>query len=115
MRITETIQVEAHEETVDYLVCDTCGKRFLSPQTGVKKCHICGNHVCKECATKTDYWYLEPNSFAGDYPDYYCPSCWAKGKYIREAISNCRLTEEKLWTEWHEIVGKTDKIEAASK
>ncbi len=100
----EKIQIKAHETTKTYYICDTCGKRVVDTAWGkLKNCRICKNHVCQECAIITDHWYLEDGHFAGDYPDYYCKSCWESGKELRETILKCREQENDLWEKWHGV------------
>ena len=108
MKKVEVIQmpaVPAHDFNKTYWVCDTCGKKVSeAPSIGnLKRCILCNSDVCRDCAIMTDFQSLEHNHFWGDYPDYFCPSCWQKGISIIPRIRAAREEEERLQEEWENI------------
>ena len=112
MEKTKEIVILEHKEPIVTYVCDTCGKEFASRDYGaIKHCAICGKDVCHMCAIQTDEEYLEHGAFIGDYPSYYCPSCWKLGEDIREEIISLRndagLAEQELWQKWHQCIDNT--------
>ena len=108
MKETKMIKIPEYEyERVTY-ICDICGKRVDDTSYGaMKKCRICGDDICSDCAIITNSEYLENGSFIGDYPEYYCPKCWKAGKEIRKQILKLRKIQEeeedKLWGQWHKL------------
>ena len=104
MEFKETVRVKAHQSTITYYICDTCGRKVTDRAWGeMKQCHICKKDVCKSCAIITDHWYLEHGSFAGDYPDYFCKKCWELSNEVRKEIQVARDREIELWEQWHKL------------
>ena len=102
------IKVPQHESKQITYICDTCGKRLTdTSHRAMKRCHICRNEVCSDCAIFTTSECLINGSFDGDYPDYYCPKCWNDGAEIRTQILKSREVQEdeedKLWEQWHKL------------
>ena len=88
--ITET-------KVVKTITCDFCGKESPYTYSGVKPCQICERDVCPHCAVEIGSLYdtdlLNPSCW-GDYPEYICKSCWAKGELIRREIMQLREAHE---------------------
>lgn len=95
MKKEETIRIPAHNSIQTKYYCDTCGG-----SSEVKRCCMCGGDICYDCAIKTDFDSLKNGSWWGDYPSYFCPSCWEKGTAFTPSILGLREDEELLLTQW---------------
>jgi hypothetical protein len=105
----------------EILICDTCGKTTDRPDfLRLRKCPICGKHVCTNCAVLHDLWtrdWLIP-TFSSDYPDYICKICWETGKDLRQQMHDLEKETddklEKLYLDWKKLIKelevKNDRI-----
>lgn len=84
---TETKTQEIKTKTY---YCDFCGVHITSIK---HKCVMCGKDLCQKCVGYMD-------DTIGDYADYYCKSCWAKGEYYRAEIKKHEDSIDKLNEEW---------------
>jgi len=101
MRKVEKVRIKAHDKEVSFYTCDTCNNRIADTSWGaLKKCAICDDYVCKDCAIATDFTYLIPGHFGGDYPYYFCPRCWKLGEKMRTQIMLIRDIEDQLIIDW---------------
>lgn len=92
--------------------CDFCNTK-IKYQYQKKHCCICKSVVCFTCAIATDYDHLEADYFSGDYPDFYCPTCWKIGKPYRIKILELRdeanTLEEVIFSQWRNNCSKITK------
>lgn len=80
--------------------CDSCNEETdNNDDNGLKSCGICKRHICVKCREE------DTTQDHGDYPGYFCKSCFSIGeKYIAEiqiAEKAFYELEETLTEEWH--------------
>ena len=74
-------------------ICDVCNDEV----NHIQVCNICGKDICENCSVD-DYTNIIDNDHS---PDYYCKSCWDKGKEYRDEITRLKSkinTQYFLWS-----------------
>lgn len=92
----------------EIVTCDTCGGK-CSP---IKTCCICYRDACNNCGMFDPYEN-------GDYPRWFCKTCWELGEAFRNKISEALNiyddAEAKAMEEWRELAQKEISGDAKSK
>ena len=94
------MKVEQQDRTVDVTryYCDWCDAIIEFAYFQPRPCCLCGRYACK---THSAGWKTADGG--GDYPDEYCPECWAIGEMFRQAIQASEAQIEVLQQDWAKI------------